>query len=91
MPFIYFLLLKPDITKLHSCGQPVVIIKAVHSGPNASKGSPDDAGGLQPVVCLAKGARVILSSVDMGCYGNSSYVIVMVKLHPVYQWLLLYY
>ena len=47
----------------------VYTIKAVHSGPNASKGSSDDAGGLQPVVCLAKGARVMLSSnlwVDMG-------------------------
>ena len=58
-----------NVTKLNACGQPVAIIKAVHSGPNASKGSPDDAGGLQPVVCLAKGARVMSSSnlwVDMG-------------------------
>ncbi len=47
----------------------VYTIKAVHSGPNASKGSSDDAGGLQPVVYLAKGACVMLSSnlwVDMG-------------------------
>ena len=58
-----------NVSKLHACGQPVAIIKAVHSGPNASKGSSDDAGGLEPVVCLAKGARVMLSSnlwVDMG-------------------------
>jgi ATP-dependent DNA helicase PIF1 len=58
-----------NTNKLHACGQPVATIKAVHSGPNASKGSPDDAGGLQPVVCLCKGARVMLSSnlwVDMG-------------------------
>lgn len=57
-----------NVTKLHACGQPVATIKAVHSGANASKGSPDDAGGLEPVVCLAKGARVMLSSnlwVDM--------------------------
>ena len=42
------------------------LIKAVHSGLNASKGSCDDAGRLE---CLAKGARVMLSSnlwVDMG-------------------------
>ena len=55
--------------RLYACGQPVATIKAVHSGPNASKGSSDDAGGLQPVVCLAKSARVMLSSnlwVDMG-------------------------
>ena len=58
-----------NVSKLHACGQPVATIKAVHSGPNASKGSADDAGGLEPVVCLAKGARVMLSSnlwVDMG-------------------------
>ena len=54
--------------KLHACGQRVATVKAVHSGPNASKGSSDDAGGLEPVVCLAKSARVMLSSnlwVDM--------------------------
>ena len=58
-----------NISKLHACGQPVAMIKAVHSGPNAAKGSSDDAGGLEPIVCLAKGARVMLSSnlwVDMG-------------------------
>ena len=58
-----------NVGKLHACGQRVATIKAVHSGPNASKGSSDDAGGLEPVVCLAKGARVMLSSnlwVDMG-------------------------
>ncbi len=58
-----------NVSKLHVCGQPVATIKAVHSGPNASKGSSDDAGGLEPVVCLAKGACVMLSSnlwVDMG-------------------------
>ena len=45
------------------------MIKAVHSGPNAAKASSDDAGGLEPIVCLAKGARVMLSSnlwVDIG-------------------------
>ena len=36
---------------------------------NASKASPDDVGGLQPVLCVAKGARVMLSAnlwVDIG-------------------------
>ena len=58
-----------NIHKLHTCGQPVATMKAVHTGLNALKASPDDAGGLQPVVCLAKGARVVVSSnlsVDMG-------------------------
>ena len=58
-----------NIKKLHACGQPVATIKAVHTGANASKASVDDAGGLHPVVCLARGARVMLSSnlwVEMG-------------------------
>ena len=58
-----------NINKLHACGQPVATIKAVHTGPNASKASSDDAGGLQPVLCIAKGACVMLSAnlwVDMG-------------------------
>ena len=58
-----------NVSKLHACGQPVASIKAVHAGVNASKASPDDAGGLEPIVCLAKGACVMLSSnlwVEMG-------------------------
>lgn len=58
-----------NVSKLHSCGQPVATIKAVHTGTNASKGSTDDASGLEPIVCLAVGARVMLSSnlwIDMG-------------------------
>lgn len=58
-----------NVNKLHACGHPVATIKAVHAGPNASKASSDDAGGLQPVVCLAKGARVMLCAnlwVEMG-------------------------
>ena len=58
-----------NVQKLHGCGQLVATIKAVHTGPNSSKASTDNAGGLQPVVCLAKGARVMLSSnlwVEMG-------------------------
>ena len=58
-----------NVSKLRACGQPIATIKAVHTGPNASKASPDDASGLQPIICLAVGARVMLSSnlwVDMG-------------------------
>ena len=51
-----------NINKLHACGQPVATIKAVHTGPNVSKASPDDVGGLQPVLCVAKGAHVMLSA-----------------------------
>ena len=58
-----------NVSKLHSCGYPVATIKAVHSGPNASKASPDDAGGLEPIINLCVSARVMLSAnlwVEMG-------------------------
>ena len=44
------------------CGHPIAEIKAVHTGANASNASPDDAGGLDPVVKLSKSARVMLTS-----------------------------
>ena len=51
-----------NVTKLYSNDQPVAVIKAVHSGAGAIKASADDAGGLEPVVCLAHGARVMLTT-----------------------------
>ena len=58
-----------NVSKLRASGQPVAVLKSIHSGPGASKASPDDAGGLEPVVCIAHGARVMLTSnhwVDVG-------------------------
>ena len=58
-----------NLCKLRGCGQPVAEIKAVHTGPQAHKATADEAGGLQPVVHLAHGARVMLTSnlwVEMG-------------------------
>ena len=51
-----------NVTKLRTSGQPIATVKAIHTGPNASKASPDDAAGLDPVVCIAHGARVMLTS-----------------------------
>ena len=51
-----------NVAKLHANGQPVAVIKAVHSGPGASKVSIDDTGGLEPIVCLDQKARVMLIS-----------------------------
>ena len=51
-----------NVAKLHANGQPVAMMKAVHSGPGASKVFADDAGGLEPIVCLAQGARVMLTA-----------------------------
>lgn len=58
-----------NVSKLYAVGQPIATIKAVHTGPNAAKASSDDASGLEPIICLAVGARVMLSSnlwVNMG-------------------------
>ena len=35
--------------RLHANGQPIAVMKAVHTGPGASKAGSDDAGGLEPV------------------------------------------
>ena len=51
-----------NVTSLHASGQPIATIKAIHTGPNASKASSDDASGLEPVICMAHGARVMLTS-----------------------------
>ena len=45
-----------NVSKLRASDQPVAVLKAIHSGPGASKASPDDAGGLEPVICIAHGA-----------------------------------
>lgn len=41
-------------TKLQASGQAIATIQAVHTGSNASKASADNAGGLEPVIILAK-------------------------------------
>ena len=45
-----------------SVNRSVATIKAVHSGPNASKASSDNAGGLDPIVHLAHAAWVMLTA-----------------------------
>jgi len=58
-----------NLSKLYASGQPVATIRAIHTGSSASQGSPDDAGGLYPIICMAQGARVMLTSnlwVDVG-------------------------
>ena len=58
-----------NVARLHASGQPIATIKAIQTGPNAAKASSEDAGGLEPIICLARGARVMLTAnlwVDMG-------------------------
>ena len=51
-----------NATKLRANTQPVAAIEAIHSGPRASKIPASDAGGLEPIVYLAHGARVMLTA-----------------------------
>lgn len=58
-----------NMTRLHASGKPIATIKAVHTGPNASKAAADDAGGLEAVICLTQSSRVMLISnlwIDVG-------------------------
>ena len=51
-----------NMTKLQSLSEPVARINAIHSCAISAAAKPDDAGGLFPVVFLAVGARVMLTS-----------------------------
>ena len=42
-----------NTVKLKGSGSPIAVIKAMHTGPNVSKCSANDASGLKPLVCLA--------------------------------------
>lgn len=48
--------------KLNSLGTPIARINAVYSCSSAASAKTDDAGGLEPVLLPAKGARVMLKS-----------------------------
>ena len=58
----YNLLQNTMLPKLRNAGEPIATVKAVHTGPNASKASSEDASKLEPVICLAYGARVMFTS-----------------------------
>ncbi|KAJ6607335.1 hypothetical protein B0H10DRAFT_2307024, partial [Mycena sp. CBHHK59/15] len=47
--------------RLSSLGKPVVRCLAKHNGPEAKKGSDEDAEGLQKEVLLAEGAKVMIT------------------------------
>ena len=51
-----------NLKQLYSLKTPVGKICAIHSSNEASKASPDDAGGLYPVLLLASQTRVMLTS-----------------------------
>ena len=51
-----------NVLKLNSLSAPIARINAIHSSSIAASARADDAGGLEPVLLLAKGARVMLKS-----------------------------
>ena len=59
-PFAIESVLEHNVAR--SQGQPIATIKGVYTGANAAKVSPDDASVLHAVVCLARSARVMLTS-----------------------------
>ena len=80
-----------NVAKLRACGQPIATIKAVHTGPQASKASSDDASGLEAIICLAVGARVMLSAnlwVDMGLVNGGICLVIIIIITTVVSRLL---
>lgn len=49
-----------NITKLKNLNQPVAKVKAVNSGPGARNASLEVTNGLEPVLYLSIGARIML-------------------------------
>ena len=56
---------KYNFDKLTKLTTPVARISAVHSGRNAKAATSDDAGGLDSVIFLARGAAVMLQTCNL--------------------------
>ena len=49
-----------NVAKLRNTGEPIATMKAVHTGPNASKASPEDASGPEPVIIMQSWTPVFI-------------------------------
>ena len=57
------------------------MLKAVHNRPGAFKATCEEAGGLDPVICIAQGAKVMLCAnvwVDVGLVNDTRGTIVAI-------------
>ena len=71
--------------KLSNLANPVARISAVHSGRNAKAATSDDAGGLDAVIFLARGAAVMLTCnlwQEVGLCNGASGVVHDLIFHP---------
>ena len=83
-----------NISSLHQLGTPVAAIKAVHSSAAAAAAAAqsDEAGGLEPVVFLANGAKAMLTAnlwpevgLCNGAAGTVASILFAEGHHPPYQ------
>ena len=76
---------KYNYEKLSNLATPIARISAVHSGRNAKAATSDDAGGLEAVIFLARGAAVMLTCnlwQEVGLCNGASGVVHDLIFHP---------
>ena len=56
-----------NVAKLRSAGEPTATIKAVHTGPNASKASSEDASGLELFSVLSICCKTSVNTTALVC------------------------
>ena len=76
---------KYNFEKLNNLGSQIARISALHSGKNAKNAKLDDAGGLDAVIFLARGAAVMLTSnlwQEVGLCNGATGVVEDLVFHP---------